>query len=155
MPTLEQIRDACVAKIAAIADIGKVHSYERYAAQQADMKSLYVATISGRDQLRGWFVRRTGTNETSDALGRYVVTHTWQIRGYMALEDGAASEKAFDALIEAIRDAFRSDENLGGLISSTVVEEGAGVQVEESAPVLFAGVLCHSARLKFYTRHYQ
>lgn len=155
MPTVEQIRDAHVAKIAAIPDIGKVHGHERYAAQQADMKALYVATIAGRDQLRGWFVRRVRTGETSDALGRYVVTHTWDIRGYLALEDGAASEKAFDALIEAIRDAYRSDENLGGLVSSTVVDEGAGVQVEESAPVLFAGVLCHSARLKLYTRHYQ
>lgn len=155
MPTVEQIRDAIVAKLSAVADIGKVHGFERYAVQAGEMKALYVATIAGRDQLRGWFVRRLRTAETSDALGRYVVTHDWKIRGYMALEDSAASEKAFDGLIELIRDAFRSDENLGGLISSTVVEDAAGVQVEESAPVLFAGALCHSAGLRLVTRHYQ
>lgn len=155
MPTVEQIRDAIVAKLSAVADIGKVHGFERYAVQAGEMKALYVATIAGRDQLRGWFVRRMTTQETSPVLGRYHIKHTWQIRGYMALEDVAVSEKTFDSLIEAIRDAFRSDENLGGVVSTTVNEEGAGIQVEESVPVLFAGVLCHSVRLRLTTIHDQ
>lgn len=155
MPTLDQIRAAIAGKLSAVPNVGRVHDYERYAAQGGEMKALYVATIAGAPQLRGWFVRRVRTREDSDDLGRYVVTHGWQIRGYLALDDAAASEKTFDALVEAIRDAFREDENLGGLVSSTVVEDAAGAQVEDSAPVLFAGVLCHSARLRLATRHYQ
>jgi hypothetical protein len=37
-----------------------------------------------------------------------------------------------------------------------VLDEGdAGVQVPESGPVMFAGVLCHAARLTLATRHYK
>jgi len=74
----------------------------------------------------------------------------------MSLDDADSTELTFDTLIESIRDAFRDDDSLGGLIFSTVIDNKsnqAGVQVDETAPVLFAGVLCHSARLSLTTRH--
>ena len=157
-PTLEQIRAAIVATVAGIADIGKVHGYERYAQKASDLQKTYVATINGVDQLRGWFVRRVGTIENdlaATAGGRYVVTHAWRITGYMALSDDAASEIAFDGLIEAIRDAFRADISLAGLVSSIEAQDQAGIAVDQSEPVLFCGVLCHSARLSLKTIHYQ
>ncbi|MBE0627981.1 MAG: hypothetical protein IH603_00015 [Burkholderia vietnamiensis] len=152
---MDDIRAAIKAKIAAVADIGVVNDYERYSKNQSELQAQYVATIAGSKQLRGWNIRRKTTKETSPATGSYAVTHAWDLRGYMALDDSAESEKTFDGLIEALRDAFRTDENLGGLISSTVIEDAAGVQVIESVPVLFAGVLCHSARLRLFTRHHQ
>lgn len=154
MPTVEQIRTAIANKIAAVADVGQVHAWQRYAQNNADFRALYVATIAGAEQLRGWHVRRVATDETSDARGRYVVTHRWEIRGYMGLDDGAQTERTFDTLIEALRDAFRDDETLGGLVSSTVIDEGAGLQLDEHVPVMFAGTLAHMARLTLYTRHY-
>ena len=156
-PTVATIRAAHKAKLLTVANIGVVNDYERYSKDQSALQAQYVAMIAGAKQLRGWNIRRVKTQEKSpDVAGPSVVTHTWDFRGYMALDDSAASEKTFDDLIEAIRDAYRGDENLGGAVSTTVMEDGtAGVQVIESVPVLFAGVLCHSARLRTFTRHYQ
>lgn len=155
MPTVEQIRDAIEAKMNTVTDIGRVQDYERFTKRDKDFQDLYLSS----GQIRGWLIRRTATRETSPAIGRFVVTHRWQIRGYMALDDSAASEKTFDTLIEALRDAFRSDESLGGLVASTVLPEGeggeAGLQLEDHGPVMFANVLCHGARLRLATIHFQ
>lgn len=153
-PTLQQIRDAIKAKMETVAGIGKVHAYERYTQQQSALQTLYKDTASSR--LLGWHIRRTGTREIFLDTGRWVIDHDWKIRGFMALDDADATEQTFDTLIEAIRDAFRSDDSLGSLIFSTCIDtknNQAGVQVEEAVPVLFAGVLCHSARLALTTRH--
>ena len=149
MPTIAQIRAAIVAKLAAVPEIGVVHDYERWAKREADFAVLYV---SG-GQVRGWHVRKLSTRRQSPARGRYIVTHRWQIRGFMALDDAAATEKTFDDLVEAVELAFQADTDLGGVVGITIVDDEAGIQVVESIPVLFAGVLCHSARLILNTRH--
>lgn len=152
--SLDTARAAIVAQLNAIPDIGRVHDRERYVADMVGLKALYVADIGGQQQLRGWYVRRVATPQTSRALGRYERTYAWHIRGFMALSDAEASELAFDALIEAICARFRADETLGGAVASTVIEGEAGIQVKESGPVLFAGVLCHAATLTLATRVY-
>lgn len=156
-PTVATIRAAILAKLGGVADIGVVNDYERYSKDQSALQAQYVATIAGAKQLRGWNIRRTKTAENFSVFcGPQPVTHTWDLRGYMALDDSAATEKTFDNLIEAIRDAFRADETLGGAVYSTTLLDGVtGVQVIESVPVLFAGVLSHSARLRLFTRHFQ
>lgn len=154
MTALALIRAAIVAKLETVPGIGRVHGYERFADRKSELADLYVAG----GQLLGWNVRRIATAETSPAIGRTVVTHRWRIRGFMALADEAASEIAFDTLIEAIGDAFRDDDTLGGTVATCIVEEGsapqAGIQVEDSGPVDFAGVLCHAAQLSLATRHF-
>lgn len=160
-PSTAQIRAAIKAKLEAVSGIGKVNDYERFAREQSRLKTLYVdqpGTAAAR--VKGWFVALRSTEEISPGNGRYQVTHGWEIRGYMSLDDADESEKLFDDLIEAVRDAFRTDEDLGALVSSTNLGEGddqpgpSGVQLEEKLPVLFCDVLCHSARLKLFTRHY-
>jgi hypothetical protein len=83
------------------------------------------------------------------------VLNKWRISGFLSLDDANQSEIVFDNLVEAVCDAFRADETLGGLIAGTVMDNPnvAGIQVEDSGPVMFAGVLCHSARLVLYTWH--
>jgi len=151
MPTIASVRTAIMGKLNAVAGIGATHDYERYAASMAGMKALY---LSG-GQIKGWNLRRVATEETSPAVGRYVVTHRWRIAGYMALDDSAATEKAFDDLIEAARDAFRADDTLGGVVATCIIDSVAGAQVQDSGPVMFGNVLCHGARLALATRHFQ
>lgn len=153
MPALAQIRSAIVLKMNGIANIGQVHDYERFAKREADFKALF-EWAGPPKQIRGWIVRRITKTERSEALGRVAVTNEWQIRGYMSFDDASASEKTFDDLVEAIADAFRADENLDGVVDSIVVDEVAAIQLEDSGPVMFAGVLAHSARLRLLTRHY-
>jgi len=151
MSALQDLRAAIVAKLSGIAGIGVVHDRERYAHAMDKLKLLYVP--AGEQQLRGWFVRRTSINETSAGGSRRVQTVAWRIQGVMALDDAISSEITFDNLIETITDTFRADPTLGGLVLTPKPEdEDAGVQVVDSGPVMFANVLCHSARLALTTR---
>lgn len=153
-----EIRDALGALIAFVPDVGQVHTYERYVREEAKFRALYLYTpSSGVEQLRGWWLRRTATQEVTLGIGRNMEVHTWRIRGYMALNDFEASEMEFDALIEAMRDAVRADPTLGGVCEQSPLGDGEasdGLQVVESAPVLFCGVLCHSAVLEMRTWSY-
>lgn len=154
MATFDEIRAAIVAEMSAITGIGIVHDYERYAAREGDFRTLYLYDLgAGEKQIRGWYVRRRSTVQTREVMGSHEDIHQWLIRGFMAIDDAAASEKAFDTLIEAVRERFRVNNNLGGVINSIYSPEGKGVELAESQPVLFGGVLCHSARLHLSTSH--
>ena len=157
MPTLDQIRSAIKTKLEGVADVGVVHDYERFTTEQAKFRELYVAGAAGNQRVKGWNIRRAATRETFIDLNRWVVVHTWRIRGFMSIEDAEATEKTFDNLIEAFRDAVRVNPTLTAEPDHSEAitdEERAGVQVTDSGPVMFAGVLCHSAQLELYSRHY-
>lgn len=159
MPTLSQIRTAIVNKMKTVPDIGKVHSYQRYEANATALAGLYRTSIGGVEQLRGWYVTRVGTVQSSPGTGRYVINHRWRIRGFMGLDDARTSELTFDDLIDAARLAFRDDETLGGVVAGTALDQTgnqaspAGLQLDEQVPVMFAGVLCHSAAMTLNTWH--
>lgn len=148
------IRTAIASMLSAIPNIGRVHTYERYAKAEKDFRAVYAQAA----QVRGWNVRRKGIWQSSPALGRWVVTCQWEIRGLMSISDAEASELEFDSLIDLAQEAFRNDETVLGTVSTTVLGEAAddpaGLQLVESEPALFCGVLCHSARLSLFTRHY-
>lgn len=154
MSTLEQIRAAIVATLTAVPDIGRVHDYERYTKQNSDFVELYKDRNTGR--INGWNVRRTAKKKKGTAPGFPVITTTWRIRGFMAISDADESEKIFDAQIEKICAAFDTDPTLGGVVDDATPDtEELGVQLDESGPVMFAGVLCHGASLRLITIHYQ
>ena len=156
MPTLADIRAAIKTKLAAVSDVGQVHDFERYVKEASKLSSLYVS--GGR--VKGAFVAWRSQETSSPGEGRYAVTNRWEIRLFRSLDDGDATEKAFDTLVDTARQAFQADENLGGVISSLVIggdqDTGpAGLQVRDKSAVLFCGVLCHQARCELFTRHYE
>ena len=143
----------------------KVWPYEPYAAEPRRLQRYY-ATSQG---LRGWSLRRLATNEIEDGTLYRTEVHRWRLVAVRALDEprevdvqhpsamlDASSELDFDAEIERVRDAFRADDVLydeGGapLIESMTWEGSAGLQLIESGPTMFAGVLCHLARLELVT----
>lgn len=157
--SLEIIRAAIVAKAQAVPDFGRVHAYERYVREEKAFRDLYlVERADGTDLLAGWWLRRTATEELGIAIRRTVDVHTWQLRGYRALNDAEASELAFDASIEALRDAVRADPTFGGVCEPEPTGGAYGssnepqyVAVQDAGPVMFCGVLCHSAVLQLKT----
>jgi hypothetical protein len=153
--TLESVRAAIGAIIKAVPEIGVVHPYERYSVQQQKHAQHFMWQPPGRREaeMRGWFIRRIATREIDDTSTRSQIQIDWQIRGFMAIQDALASEITFDNLIEQIRDAFRADLTLGGLLD-VALPAGAplGPQLVESVPYMMAGVLCHGARLDWTTR---
>jgi hypothetical protein len=152
MATQQQIRDAIKAKMLTVANVGQVHTFERYAASLADLKTLY---LSG-GKILGWNIRLIRALRSSLTMGRIEHTLHWKIKGYMGLDD-PTSELAFDVLVEALQDAFTADETLGGLVGGTVLDdEGntAGLQRDDAGPVMFCGVLSHAVELRLLTRHH-
>ena len=152
MPTLAQIRAAMKSTVGGVADIGVVHDFERYTESESAFKTFFVSD----GEVLGWIIRRVGRKVTSPGIGRYVMTNKWRITGYMSLDDDTATEKTFDDLLDAIAAAFLADDTLGGVVASVITPDNvAGAQLDQSGPVLLAGVLCHSARLTVFTVHYE
>lgn len=153
------IRDALKALFLTVPNVGQVHRYERYFRDESKFKDCYVYTpAGGTKQLRGWWLRRKATQESSLGVGRTLEVNTWSIRGYMSLNDEAESELEFDAVIEAMRDKVRADPTLGGICEQSPLNDGDntdGLQLLDSAPVLFCGVLCHSAVMELRTWSYR
>jgi len=147
---LETIRAAIVAKLKTIPGIRPVHSYERFAQGAKEFRELY----ADGNRILGWHVRRVASREIYVGIddGLLQTDHEWIIRGFHGLDDAAASEITFDALIELIRYAFRADDDLGGVVHTCSTDEAAGIQVLDSGPVMFAGVLCHATTLTLVTR---
>lgn len=151
MTTLADIRAGVLATVNATPGVGVTHGYQRYAHKAHDFKALYA---QGQKVL-GFFITRTGwTCEQFDSATNRVVNR-WTIRGFMALEDAAESEILFDQVLEAMRQQFGFDETLGGAVDTTIVDGRAGLQLESQEPVMFAGVLCHQARLTLSTVHFE
>jgi hypothetical protein len=147
---------AIVARWAAVPDIGRVHGYERYGKDGAQMRALY----EHDEQIRGWYVRRRAVREVAAVVGLSMEVATYQIVGFLSLSDANATEQVINDLVDAGRTAFRVEPTLGGiafeLCDSTSDAEGkeTGIQVEGVGPVMFAGVLCHCAQLRLVVSRY-
>lgn len=144
MSTTTDIRNAIVAKLAAIPGIGQVHHYERFAAQQSKLKELF--EHDGR--ILGWVVRRSGFRKTSIADAIFSVRSQWSVRGYMSLDDVAQTELLFDAQADLVQAKLADDPTFG--IASWVPDYELKAELE---PVMFCGVLCHSVNISFDTVH--
>jgi len=156
MSTVAQIRAQIKAKLAAIAGIGQVHDYERYSKLESNFQTLYRTEVSaGAFRILGWNFYRDATAESDLNNGEVRRLHSWRLTGFMGLEDADATGKLFDDLVETVALAFRSDRTLGGTVLDIKDMDQSfgesGIQVEAIEPVMFAGVLCHRARLRLIT----
>ena len=153
MASLSAIRAAIKTKLGAVAGIGKVHDFERFSKAEKDFQDLYKDISDNR--IRGWNFYRESTIERDLDNGSVRRVHAWRINGFLSLDDADTSGKSFDDLVETIATAFRTDRTLGGLvddIKDLSQEDGpSGIQVDAIEPVMFAGVLCHRARLRITT----
>ena len=140
------LRSAIVAKLRTVAGISSVHAFERNAKNDAGFRELYAAG----DSVVGWHVRRVARRESS--VDNEVFTD-WEIRGFLGIEDASETELQFDTLLDGICDAWRADPTLGGAVLYPRGDAMSVPAISDAGPVLFAGVLCHSVRMKLTTRH--
>ena len=83
---------------------------------------------------------------TNFALGKLYTT------SFYALLDPHLSAGGF-AVVQTAGRAYRLDPTLGGAAVLSPAE-GAGIDLTDSTPVVFTGVLCHSATLQLTTHAY-
>jgi hypothetical protein len=133
--------------VSAVANVGIVHDYER---MNANWEELLKQFQSG-GQLRGWIVTCDGAVEREviafqggGIADTILVTWQHKIRGFMALDDSAATEKTMAALAETIVNALEADATLQ---SKAFEKEDPVVRSVGFSTVMFAGVLCHYAEI--------
>lgn len=151
------IRQAIVQVLGTVPNVGMVQPYERYAANLQQLKQFYWSAT--HNAVRGCYVRRLSAAITG-RIDDEVEHIRWRIVSLMAIDDDAQSELTFDALLDAKATAFRADDTLNDTVAQcTVPADGggsgeAGLQLEDSGPAMFGGVLCHVARLSLNTIRY-
>jgi hypothetical protein len=144
MTTTVDIRNAIVATMLTIPNVGQVHGYERYANQTSKLKEIYVTD----NQVLGWLVTRASFKKTNLGDAIYMLRDNWEVRGFMSLQDDAASELLFDALANVVQLKLSNDPTFG------LCDWLEGYQMDGTfEPVMFCGVLCHSVTIKFSTLH--
>ncbi len=132
------VRAGIYGLVGAISDIGVVYDYERWAVDSARFIELFKTTIGGIGQIRGVEITRGSAAEDETPERK----HTYRLKCYMGLKDEDATEKTFNAIVEAICDAFRADQTIGG-----VAEGHDYIQVATIELRMFGSVLCHYAEL--------
>lgn len=144
-----------MALLKTVSGVGVVNAFEPLAANLDALKRYYLSAGSGK--LRGWYVRRSATQETGEIFERGIEYSTWRIQGYIAVSDDGASEIAAQDLVESMRQVFREDRELGGLIATQSAPGSRGeigIQLREFTTVMFCDVLCHSIKLELSTERY-
>ena len=155
-----QIGDAIGAEVAALSEAGRLHLYQRWAADIGRYIDLFRwRAPDGKDQIRGWVLTRESVKEelgsfASSSPGAFTPagvnrrTHTFLLFGVMSLEDDTASEIEFQDLIETICGRFRAGDalRLGGNITS--LERLPPPQVDRIDFRAFGSTLCHTVEIR-------
>lgn len=107
MATYDQIRDAIVAQLNTIPDIGRVEDYRRHITTYADLENAYLATIGGVKQIRAVSVNWESANLrpdawTNDGKVRMIGPAVFCARYYMSANDAQATDKTFSGLLRLI-----------------------------------------------------
>ncbi|MBI5075632.1 MAG: hypothetical protein HZB62_10780 [Nitrospirae bacterium] len=136
------IRTQIFTILSGVTDIGKVYDYERWSADWGAFISLFKSTVGSKDQIRGCEIARRAAPGGYDSNAEELIRHQYVIRMYMSLSDADATEKTFNALIEAVKSAFRFNFQL-----NDTCESAGPVSADIIEPRFFGSVLCHYAEL--------
>jgi len=144
------IRAGLVAAIQRVPDAGVVHDRERYASNAAEFLKLYGG--DARKGGRGWFVAFR-SRAAVRRVGRRVAVMGWEVVGFIAFDDAAASEHLACDLAFAVASEIETDPTLGGACSRLVGtgDEEPGVAIRRVEPVLLANAVHHRVRLELFT----
>ncbi len=125
-----------------VSGIGKVYDYFR---ASDDLEKARETFQKGRI-FHVWMISRFAV-DPSDAgtSGLSYRNHEFDLWGYYQIDDSEKSEKTFQALCDTVMDTFDTTANLQPTADSAMVEAAALLSFDQ---VLFAGVLCHRARIR-------
>lgn len=126
--------------LAEVSGVGtKIHEYERWCANWKD----YLSLFKEGSKIKGWTITRTKAPETSKTPSTNTRVHTFIIRGYLSLDDSAATEITFQDLIDDIATAFRTEPTLNGTAA-----DSSPLQIDSVTGIMFGDTLCHFCQLR-------
>lgn len=155
---LNAIKAAIATRLATVTGIGLIHTYLRWAVQDADF--LKLAMTGG--VINVWQISRVNTEERWLTTAEVWRSHTLAIYGGYGLLDASATEETFQNLVERVANRFRSRSawTLDGLVESTAPYMGelastsptigarGGIQVQSIEHRMVHNVLVHWAELR-------
>lgn len=152
--SLRNIREQIAVILSAVDGVGVVHQYERLATDWKKFLDLYK---DPNGKINGWSITRQRTSAQLLSWDEDTIqTHHFVIRGIYGLQDEAGSELVFQDMIEAITEAFRTNDDLNGTCLNTTPTSGvpggatesiSGIQAEVVEQKNIGGVLCHYCEL--------
>lgn len=146
---LATVRAAILVRLQAVTGF-TVYDYLRNINDEATLKA--IALDSG-DRIHFWQFGLAQTNPFDGhryAAGETRVRAQWELHGYYAVNDAAATEKTFDTEAAAVFDAFEANKKLTTAGVDLTVETGPA-QRQQGGHVMFGTVLCHYARMSLLT----
>lgn len=126
-----------------VSGIGVVHTYERYSRSIAEF--LYLMTSGGK--VNGWMIHRASTDSKREVYPLIERYHEFKITGLYELDDANVSEVTFQAILDAIFEAFKSNNTLNGTALDSEPVSIDSVDTEEYGNRLF-----HTAELTLVVR---
>lgn len=143
--SLAAIRTQLKTVVEGVTNIGKVHDYERWAAEWSKVLDVFKVTIGGEERIQGWTITREATPATDFAMTTQESRrHVMVLRAYRVLNDTKESEKEFQDLIETVCTALRG-QRLGKLNGTVTKLFPAQVRIVEHRDL--GGVLVHYAEI--------
>jgi len=109
------IRAQIKAIMESVSGIGVVHDYMRYPRSLADLLDLM--TVTPGTTVNGWTIHRASTPASPLTMGPSGLierSHKFEISGLHELNDASASEITFQAICDAIFEAFKTKPTLNG-----------------------------------------
>jgi len=105
--TYSAVRDAIVARLNTVSDVGAVNSYRRGVKHFGDFDTAFMATIGGVKQIRGWDVSWESGGYSpeawqADSTMLLAGEQVYVVRGYMSQRDADATDKTFSDLIRLV-----------------------------------------------------
>ncbi|GJM12791.1 MAG: hypothetical protein DHS20C12_11940 [Pseudohongiella sp.] len=153
MSNFTDVRNAIKAKIESVADVGTIQPRERFSKNNKELKAFYTTEIgdTGEYKLIGGFLRRvTYAGQSANDI-YFTRKQAWEFHYLLGWDDENNSEEEFNEKIDAIAEAFETDTTLGN-VTATVSSDGTPpLDLVQSGPAMFGGVLVHYAVMKINT----
>jgi len=127
------IRAQIKTELEKVSGIGVVHTYERYSRSLAELFEL----MTKSSKINGWMIHRASTDSKRETLPLVDRYHTFKITAIYELDDAAASEVTFQAILDAIFEAFKSKNTLNGTALDSEPINIDSVETEEYGNRLF------------------
>lgn len=147
--TTTQQRAAIKAVLDADQTAAKVYDYERFTNDYSGFLDFFKTVYGGVERVFGWTVAYSGQSREPVSFSTTVTTTRWLIRGFMSLDDSAATEKLFETEVQSVMDALDAAASLHTAASAydAALHYTGRAQNQLSELRLIGSVLCHYAEV--------